>query len=325
LSDAFPVLRKEIADEMQDSIIDWLLEGDISIQYQTHRDLLDAERPDLQARILNEGWGAEFMTKQNPNGHWGQRFYQPKWISTHYTLLDLKNLNPVQDDQRIQDTVKMLLKEEKGPDGGVGPFGEIQASDVCVNGMFLNYASYFKADEDELKSIIDFVLSQLMPDGGFNCRSNRSGAHHSSLHSTISILEGITEYWENGYTYRLDELEQARQSSIEFMLQHQLFLSDKTGEIIKKDFLKLVYPYRWKYDILRALDYSQRARVPWDSRMEKAIEVLQEKRKKNGLWNNQAKHPGQVHFEMEKAGKPGRWNTLRVLRVLKHFGISPEN
>ena len=26
----------------------------------------------------------------------------------------------------------------------------------------------------------------------------------------------------------------------------------------------------------------------------------------------QAKHPGLIHFEMEKAGKPGRWNTFKV-------------
>jgi len=29
----------------------------------------------------------------------------------------------------------------------------------------------------------------------------------------------------------------------------------------------------------------------------------------------------EVHFEMEKAGKPSRWNTLRAMRILKHFEI----
>jgi len=32
-----------------------------------------------------------------------------------------------------------------------------------------------------------------------------------------------------------------------------------------------------------------------------------------------AKHPGKVHFDMEQPGKPSRWNTLRALRMLKHF------
>jgi hypothetical protein len=34
----------------------------------------------------------------------------------------------------------------------------------------------------------------------------------------------------------------------------------------------------------------------------------------------QAYLPGKLHFKMEEAGKPSRWNTLRVLRVLKRYG-----
>ncbi len=53
--------------------------------------------------------------------------------------------------------------------------------------------------------------------------------------------------------------------------------------------------------------------------MKDALDLVGAKRKTNGLWNLQSKHPGKTHFEMEKAGKPSRWNTLRALRVLKHF------
>jgi len=113
----------------------------------------------------------------------------------------------------------------------------------------------------------------------------------------------------------------AASPSIEFILQHQLFLSDRTGEIINENFLKFPYPPRWKYDLLRALDYLQYAGLPWDPRMKAAVEVLLKKRNKDGTWSQYAKYPGKVHFEIEKAGKPGRWNTLRALRVLKHFQL----
>jgi hypothetical protein len=55
--------------------------------------------------------------------------------------------------------------------------------------------------------------------------------------------------------------------------------------------------------------------------MEAAISVILKKRNNDGTWNIQAAHPGQVHFVMEKAGTPSRWNTLRALRVLEHFKI----
>jgi len=302
-------------------IIKWLLEGDVSVRYQVHRDLLLTKRNDLQKRISQEGFGAKLLSKRNSDGHWGQKFYQPKWTSTHYTLMDLKNLGIEQHHPLIKQSIDLILQNEKAGDGGILPIGKTQMTDLCINGMFLNYASYFKTREEDLVSVVDCILSQIMPDGGFNCRSNRYETVHSSMHTTISVLEGITEYELNGYKYKLSELIKAKNLAVEFLLLHQLFISDRTGEIIKKDFLKLTYPSRWRYDILRALDYFQHAHTKWDDRINPAIQVLLKKRNKDATWNVQAKHPGQVHFEMEKAGKPSRWNTLRVLRVFKHFEI----
>jgi hypothetical protein len=303
-------------------IISWLLEGDVSIQYQAYKDLLDINKPRLQKRIEQEGWGKKFLSFRNPNGHWGRGFYQPKWTSTHYTMLDLKSLCISPANKEIKATVALILQNEKAKDGGINPNHEIAASDVCINGMVLNYACYFRAKEESLKSIVDFILSQWMADGGFNCRSNRQGAVHSSLHTTLSILEGIFEYERNGYTYRLRELRQAKRKSQEFILMHKLFRSDKTGEIINENFLKIYYPPRWYYDILKAMEYFQAERLKYDSRMSDALQVILEKRMQTGQWKLPSKHPGAVHFDMEQAGKPSRWNTLRALRVLRLY--SPE-
>lgn len=300
-------------------IIAWLLEGDASIQYQTYSDLLCASKPQIRKKIESSGWGLKYLSCRKPNGHWGKSFYQPKWTSTHYTLLDLKNLNISPTNKTIKETLHLILTTEKGADGGILPIGLSQKSDVCINGMVLNYSSYFQVKEELLKSIVDFLLSEKMKDGGFNCRSNRKGAIHSSLHSTISVLEGIQEYENNGYSYRLNELKKAKHQSHEFILMHHLFRSDKTGETINPNFLKFCYPTRWHYDILRAMDYFQFANVNYDNRMDEAIEIIKNKQNKDGLWILAAKYPGQTHFEMEKSGKPSRWNTLRAMRVLKYY------
>jgi hypothetical protein len=232
-------------------IIDRLLEGDVSIQYQVWRDLLGSDKKKLQFQIAKEGWGSKILSKRNSNGHWGDRFYQPKWISTHYTLLDLRNLNLPSNNEIVKETIELVLQNNRADDGGIqlGP-STLQHSDVCVNGMFLNYASYFKTPEKKLHSIIDSILNEIMPDGGFNCRTTMSGAKHSSLHSTISVLEGLTEFQKTGFTYRKKEIYDAIKTAVEFILIHRLFLSDHTGQIIDKNFLKLTYPCRWKYNIL---------------------------------------------------------------------------
>lgn len=303
-------------------IIDWLLEGDVSIQYQVWRDLLGIDKKKLQIRIADEGWGSKILSKRNSNGQWGDRFYQPKWISTHYTLLDLRNLNLPTNNEIVRNTIQLVLQNNLAVDGGIqlGP-STSQHSDICVNGMFLNYASYFKTPEEKLNSVIDSILKETMPDGGFNCRTTRSGAKHSSLHSTISVLEGFTEFQKAGFTYRKKEISDVIKTAVEFILMHRLFLSDHTGQIIDKNFLKLTYPCRWKYDILRAMDFFQYAGIKWDNRMTEALIYLNKKQNKDGSWNVHTAHPGQVHVIMEKAGKPSKWNTLRMLRIKKHFEI----
>jgi len=109
-------------------LLAWLLEGDVSIQYQVQRDLLATEKPDLQDRIATEGWGAQFLSFRHKEGHWGQRFYQPKWISTHYTVLDLKNLAISPNNNEIRQSIEQVLQTLKGPDGGILPIGKDKKS-----------------------------------------------------------------------------------------------------------------------------------------------------------------------------------------------------
>lgn len=300
-------------------LIDWLLKGDISIRYQTQRDVMDHNDTDLQSRIHEEGWAKQLMDFRQKNGHWGLGFYQPKWTSTHYTLLELKNMAIHPDNEPIRETLELIFRHEKEKDGGINPAGSVKRSDVCINGMVLNYAGYFRVAQKDLESVVDFLLSQQMRDGGFNCHSNRIGATHSSLHTTLSVLEGILEYEKHHNIYRLNEMQLAASASREFILMHRLFRSDKTGKVIHPKFLRMVYPCRWYYDILRALDYFQAGDFPYDERMEDALKVIMEKRNRDGTWKLAAPYPGKTHFMMEQAGKPSRWNTLRALRVIKKY------
>jgi hypothetical protein len=53
--------------------------------------------------------------------------------------------------------------------------------------------------------------------------------------------------------------------------------------------------------------------------MQDAINIIIKKRRKNGRWGVGQKHAGLLHFDMEKSDTDSRWNTLRVLRVMKKY------
>ena len=61
----------------EENIFTWLLDGDVSIQYQANRDLLNVAKPKLRERIATEGWGAKFLSFRKAEGHWGRVFISP--------------------------------------------------------------------------------------------------------------------------------------------------------------------------------------------------------------------------------------------------------
>ena len=138
----------------KDQLIYWLLEGDPSIQYQTYRDLLEVNKKSLQNKISKEGWGTKYLSLQNIDGHWGKAFYQPKWTSTHYTLLDLRNLSISPNVKSIKMIILSILKKEMD-NTYFNKYEMIVNKDICINGMVLNYASYFKVDEILLKPLLE--------------------------------------------------------------------------------------------------------------------------------------------------------------------------
>jgi hypothetical protein len=95
-----------------------------------------------------------------------------------------------------------------------------------------------------------------------------------------------------------------------------MFRSHRSGEIVNERFLRFSFPPRWHYDVLRGLNYFWSAGSLHDPRLQEAIDVVVEKRDRDGRWPLQQRWPGETWFEMETVGEPSRWNTLRAMRVL---------
>lgn len=167
-----------------DDVLDWLLDGDVAVAHQTTRDLLHREDASLQARIGTEGAGAALLAARRADGHWGRGFYQPKWTSTHYTLLELRNLGLPGNHPAAVASTAMVLAQERGPDGGLDPSHRAAVSDACINGMGLHYACWFRAAEKELAPLVDVLLARRVRDGGFNCQHRPPGHRSRTRHCT---------------------------------------------------------------------------------------------------------------------------------------------
>lgn len=301
------------------SPIPWILEGDVSLQYQVHRNLLDSPATitdALRGRISTEGWGKRFLEKRDSeSGLWGDGLYSPKWISTHYTLLDLKNLGLDPACPQYIESSRILLDKMWFDNGRTKNY---RHADLCVCAMLLGICCYGRIQAPKLYEIVDYILRKQYPDGGWNCEWEK-GDQLSSLHTTLSVLEAFRDYETNEYAYRLEEIKSSIPPAQEFILKKNLFRSVRSGEIIDPKMLMLSYPSRWKYDILRCLDYFASVEKTYDDRMEEALRLILQKKRRNNRWPVQQRYSGRIHFDMERTGGDSRWNTLRALRVLRCY------
>ena len=305
--------------QIDPKVIRWLLAGDVAIRWQVLQGLL--RRPTREVlktrqRVGREGWGARLLSLQDVEGTWGGGLYNPKWTSTTYTMLLLRDFGLLPTTRQAHTACGILLGQGFRSDGGVN-FGS-DRSETCITGMILSLAAYFKHENEHLNEIVNHLLREQMPDGGWNCRRWRD-ATHSSMHTTISVLEGL-RFYEMMDGARSSEVRRAQVRAREFLLQHRLFRSHRTGRVIRAEFGRMSFPPRWHYDILRALDYFQAVDAPRDSRLAESVEVIRCKRRPDGRWVLENGYKGRSFFEIERRGMPSRWNTLRALRVLQWWG-----
>ena len=332
-----------------DSVIDWLMEGDAAIRWQTMRDLLDAPEGAWQAerqRTLGTGWGGQLLALQAEDGSWGGGIYSPKWISTTYTLLLLCDIGIPPTNPAGSRGARLVLDRLLGETCDEKFMQKLAACDRCIVGMILQLAVYFGIEDERTQALVDNLLSERMPDGGWNCRRGRrpKPPHHSSFHTTFNVLGGLREFVEKRQDAPLrSAVLEAEQGALSMMLEHRLFKSHRTGENIdpKKKFTLLAFPYRWHYNVLRGLEYFARVagtppgtpsgaprtapEAARDPRLQDAIDLLHASRREDGLWPLQYKFSGKVYFDMEKVGKPSRWVTLRALRALRALGAWEQN
>lgn len=303
------------------SVIPWLLDSDPSIRWQALRDLTDAPADEVaaeRARVATEGAGARLLALQAPDGRWGGAAWNRGWDSTMHalTLLREMGLDPASDAARravglVRDRVTW---QGCGPqECDRNPFfaGEIEP---CINGQVAASGAYFGQD---VQGIVDRLLGEQLPDGGWNCEAP-DGSTRSSFNTTICVLEALLEHERAGAGS--PAVTAARLRGQEYLLDRRLFRRRSTGEVIDAAWTRFAFPTWWHYDVLRGLEYLRRAGVAPDARAAEAIDLVASKRDDDGRWPLETQYPGKMPVETDEGeGRPSRWNTLRALRVLDWY------
>lgn len=309
----------------------WLLSSeDPSIRYFTLTDLLEKpvdskEAQEVFSQIPQSPRVKTLLSGQESDGSFGVHPYK-KWYGAHWRLVSLVELGippGFSPAVRATDDVLHWLTGE-----------EHKQRIKVINGLTRRCASQEGncllvccklglAQDHRVKELADNLIRWQWPDGGWNC-DKKIEAHHSSFYESLIPLWGLIEYHK-----ATDDKEAllAAYRTAEFFLRHHLFRSEKTGEIINPEWLKLHYPVYWHYDILQALRILSYLDKLSDPRTKEALDILENKQLSNGKWKVEGRYwksPGVEGSNVEVVdwgdSGPNEFITLNALRVLKSAG-----
>ena len=324
-------------------VIEWLLDSDPAIRWQVMRDLADAPEEEVAAerrRIAVDGWGARLLALQREDGQWDggtptftstawAEWWQslppesrgtlfPEWTSTTWSLKLLRDFGVDPGSAEARRSVRLVRDNVRWEHDGEPFFaGEVEP---CINGRAVAIGAYFGED---VRGIVDRLLSEQMSDGGWNCEQE-NGSTRGSFHTTIEVLEGLLEYEKA--TGGSPDVSAACLRGQEYLLERRLLRRVTTGGVINPAWMQFSYPTFWHYDVLRGLDYLRAAGIVADERVAEAIDLVESKRDADGRWPLENPHPGRLYFEMDEGeGRPSRWNTLRAVRVLRWRDQTPRS
>jgi hypothetical protein len=297
-------------------LTDWLLDSDPALRWQVLQDLLGAPREQVTAerrRVPDVGWGAELLALQDPDGRWAGALYSPKWTSTTYTLLLLDRLGLPADRPEAQAACRVLWREARRYDGGLTLARTVQEPETCITAMLVLLACRFGHVGDEVDATVRWLVDQRGPDGGWNCERVRTGSRHGSFHTSISVLEALHAYATAGGSVSVTS---AIADGCGFFLDHQLYRSHRTGEVVDAAMMRFPFPPQWHFDIVRGLELFRAVDASRDPRLASAVEAVRGSRSGDGTWRRWRPYPGRTWFTLEPPG-PSRWSTFRALRVLR--------
>jgi hypothetical protein len=296
--------------------LDWLLASpEPAVRYLTSRDLLEEEVEPPEE--LLEGPIVRALLDADLDVH----PYQ-KWQGAHWRLVSLVELGIPPGKERALAGAEQVLAWLTGD----GHRHRIQTIDGLVrrcasqegNALAVCCRLGLAADE-RVQLLAESLIAWQWPDGGWNC-DRRATGRRSSFNESLAPMWGLHEYFEA--TGDATALEAARRTA-ELFLEHHLFRSLQTGEVIKPAWLVPHFPPYWHYEAPHALLILSRMGLVGDPRASEAVDAFLARRRADGTWRAGTRWwrpPGRAETNVEAVDwgstVPHQMVTLNALRIL---------
>ncbi len=237
----------------------------------------------------NGCWSTDYS-----NSKYGQElmYYVPNYKSTLWTLVLLADIESDRDDPCFKEPLRIITNHFWNDEYGIFTIGKSHFPIPCLNGNMLYLLNYFKVDEKEkVERVIDFFHKyQRFDDGDYKTPNdfpylrNKScyGKHTCYWGGIVKLLKGIAFIPQSKRSKKTMDL---KQKCIDFILDHKVcYSSHRPSELLHPMIGRLTMPNMYKSDFLEILWLLSREGGVRSDKMDKALGLLNSKRKTDGTW-----------------------------------------
>lgn len=273
-----------------------------AIRWKTHVQVLGESPRSRPMKALREEIRASprvaaLLSRRHQLGRVGtarQVYY--KWQGLHWVLASLADIGYPEGDEGLLPIRDRVVGFWTGP----RYFHEFEAttraaasrvrSVPLMRGRFRRCASQqgnalrsvlaLGIADDRADVLAERLLHWQWPDGGWNCDRDPE-AHTSSFNETWLPMRALAAYARARNDLRA---KRAVTRAAELFLERKMLWRVSNGTLMQRDFAALHYPHYWHYDILAGLVAMAEVGKIRDRRCAAALDLLEEKRLRDGGW-----------------------------------------
>jgi hypothetical protein len=339
-------VKDEWLERLNDDPLPWLLEEDPAnpgVRYFALTELLDKspghpEVVEARQAVMSSGPVAAILDAQDQEGFWVKPGpgYFPQYRATVWAVTMLGQLGAAGADARVRKGCQYVLQHSVDKNGAFSMAAIPSQAILCLNGhllaalLDLGWLGHERVDK-----ALEWVARMLTGEGvapteeknaplrylksgtcgpGFCCGLN---AKKPCAWGAVNVLLAFSKIPDEA---RSPLVRRAIDTGTRFLLSKDPATADYPmgdGAKPSRRWFSFGFPLFWATDVLQNLEVLSRLGHGDDPRLSAAMNLVLGKQDQQGRWTMEYSYNGKTLVDIEEKGKPSKWVTLRVLRVLK--------
>jgi len=274
------------------------------------------------------------LDAQYPAGYWIKPGggYSPKYRSTVWQIIFLAELGADPSDERVRRGCEYLLSHSIAANNAFSAYQKpVPSGSVpCLNGNLL-YALQCLGyrDDPRVQTALDWLVQAVTGEGqiqylksgtsgpSFACSANQGQPCAWGANRAMKALIAVPS------ERRTPAMQHAIEVGAEFLLSRDPAVADYPyTERVSSTWFKFGFPLSYWSDVLETTAVLVELGYGDDPRLGNALQFILDKQDAQGRWQIENSLNGKMWADIEEKGKPSKWVTLRVLRVLRRLAGS---